>query len=439
MRPDLAVDDGSTDGSEVATPTPAARRRWPPGSSPTWVLLGTVVNAVTTWALLAVVVRAVSTTAAADFSVFWSVVVIAGLGFFLPVEQETTRRVARVLLGRGVGGTWRLSARFAGIVAVVLVVPAVTFWALTGHPATAAAFALAVAGYAIQFSARGVLAGRRRLARYGAIPAIDAVLRLVGAITLVVAGARTSPPYEIAVAGSAVAAGVAAVLLSRHDRRPDADPAAHPAGRFGRDAGRLIVAAACMQALLNSGTLLAKAFARPDQVALVATLLVTMTVARLPVFVFQSLQATYLTHLASGMHRGEIAAVRRLLALLASAVLVIGALLIVGAALVGPWAVSTFFGARYQVTEPAAVLVATSVAAYMAASVANDVSVAVGAHQRIVLAWPIGLILGGVTALLIPDLTVRSILPLAVGALVALVVLLPGIVKRVKRVRTVSR
>ncbi len=397
------------------------------------MLAGTVVNALTTFVLLGVVVRALGRAAAADFSVFWAVVVIAGLGFFLPMEQEMARRVARAAPDRAVDPIWRSSARFAAVVGALLAVPAVGLALLAREPVTALAVLVAIAGYTVQFTCRGVLSGRRRLARYGGVTTVDAVLRVAGAVALAMAGVHSAPGYQLAVSSSALIAGLAALVWSRPDRlaRPESPPV--PAGegaRFGADAGRLIAAAACMQALLNSGTLLAKAFAQPDQVALVATLLVTMTVARLPVFLFQSMQATYLTRLAGGVHRGEGGPVRRLLAVLAGAVLIVDVGLAVGAAVLGPWVVSTFF-AGYQVTRIAAALVGASVAVYLAASVANDVSVAVGAHQRIVIAWPAGLIAGGLLALLLKDLTLRSILPLALGAFVALVILVPGIIKRI--------
>ena len=404
-------------------------RRIPAGTSASWVLAGTVINALTTYVLLVVVLRAVTTGGAADFSVFWAVVVIAGLGFFLPIEQETARRVARTGPGRSVARIWSHSARLAARIGVVLVVPVSIFWLVDRQPITALAFVLAAAGYVLQFPSRGVLSGRRRLARYGAVTALDSALRFLMSIVLAVCGVHATIAYEFAVAASAAIAGVAAAAWSRVDRhrRVEADL---EEGRFGYDAGRLIVAAACMQALLNSGTLLAKAFAHPDQVALVATLLVTLTIARLPVFVFQSLQATYLTRLTAGVHQRDSGVVRRLLLLLSASVLAIGVGVTVGAAVGGPWVVHTFFGARYQVGRLDAVLVAASVACYLAASVANDVSVAVGAHRRISLAWPSGLVLAAAVALLVPDLALRSILPLAAGSLVALCVLVPGIWSR---------
>ena len=69
-----------------------------------------------------------------------------------------------------------------------------------------------------------------------------------------------------------------------------------------------------MQTLLNSGTLVAKFLALPAQAMLAGQLLAVMTIARLPVLVFQSLQAVYVSRLAGRWHLHDVRGVRRLLA-----------------------------------------------------------------------------------------------------------------------------
>ena len=424
-------------------PLAGVRQRVPGGGSAVWVLASTGVNAAATYLLLIVVGRALGLVRFADFSVFWAVTIISGLGFFLPLEQETARRVAAGGSGGG-RAVWLRGLRLGVVIALVAAaVAAAVWWRGENGPVIVLAFLIAAAGYAIQFPARGVLSGQRRLARYGSVAAIDAVVRLAGVLVLAVVGVRSTAAYDLVIAGSAMTAGVVAVALAGLRRRvgpPRTSIPAVPAvsveqagpavgSGFARDALRLVLAAACMQLLLNSGTLVARGFAGPGQLALAGQLLVMMTLVRLPVFVFQSLQATYLTRLAGGVHRGDRSAVRRLLLLLTGAVGGIAALVVAGAAALGPWAVRTLFGHEYAVTRPTAVLVAVSVAAYLIASVANDASVAVGAHRRIVLAWPIGVLAAAGAVAVLGDLIVRSTLPLALGAVVAAVVLLPGIVR----------
>ena len=417
-------------------PFAGLRRRVPGGGSPTWVLVSTIVNAVSTYLLIIVVARVLGPVRSADFSVFWAVTIISGLGFFLPLEQETARRVAAG--GPAAGwAVWLRGLRLGMIIALMAAaVATVLWWKGQDGPVIALAYLIAATGYAWQFPSRGVLSGRRRLARYGSVAAVDAVVRLAGVLVLAVVGVRTTAAYDLVIAGSAVAAAVVATALAgvfrRSPSRGSASTDRAPESGFARDALRLVLAAACMQLLLNSGSLVARGFAGSGQLALAAELLVLMTVARLPVFVFQSLQATYLTRLAGGVHRGDRVAVRRLLLLLAGVVGAIAAIVIIGAATVGPWAVRTLFGQDYAVTRRAAVLVAVSVSAYLIASVANDASVAIGGHRRIVLAWPIGVLVAAGAVAVLGDLVVRSTLPLALGAVVAAVVLLPGIARHIR-------
>lgn len=425
-------------------PFAGVRRSMPGGGSAVWVLVSTGINAVSTYVLLIVVARALGPVRLADFSVFWAVTIISGLGFFLPLEQETARRVAAGGNGHD-RAVWLRGLRLGSVIALVAAAVATALWWRGEHgPIIALAYLIAAAGYALQFPSRGVLSGQRRLARYGSVAAIDAVVRLAGVVVLAVAGVQTTVAYDLVIAGSAVVAAVAAAVLAGLVRRSASTPPSRsarsgdsPGSRsagsgFARDALRLVLAAACMQLLLNSGTLVARGFAGPGQIALAGQLLVLMTVARLPVFVFQSLQATYLNRLAGGVHRGDRVAVRRLLLLLAGAVGAIAAIVVIGAATVGPWAVRTLFGHEYAVTRTAAVLVAVSVATYLVASVANDASVAVGAHRRIALAWPIGVAVAAGMVAILGDLVVRSTVPLAVGAVVAAGILLPGIARHVR-------
>ena len=415
------------------------RRGLPGGGSAIWVLISTGVNAASTYVLLIVVARALGPVRLADFSVFWAVTIISGLGFFLPLEQETARRVAAGRFGP-VRAVWGRALRLGMINALVAAaIAAIVWWRGQDGPVIALAYLVAAAGYALQFPSRGVLSGQRRLARYGSVAAVDAVVRLAGVLVLAIVGVHATAAYDLVIAGSAVAAAVVATRLAGMPARsgpvqppaPQAPPAPLRDG-FARDALRLVLAAACMQLLLNSGTLVARGFAGPGQVALAGQLLVVMTVARLPVFLFQSLQATYLTRLAGGVQRGDQVAVRRLLLLLAGAVGTVAAVVVVGAAAIGPWAVPALFGKEYAVSRTAAVLVAVSVASYLIASVANDAAVAVGAHRRIAAAWPVGVLVAAGTVALLGDLVVRSTVPLALGAVVAAALLLPGITRHVR-------
>lgn len=408
--------------------------------SPAWVMGGAVVSGGATYALLVLVGRAVGPAGYASFSLFWSAAVIASLGAFLPVEQVLATRTAT--------GSWRGRAAFdrgvriaapLGAVAVV-VLPVVWLFRDGGSldPVSWAAVLLlvpTVAGFAWQFPARGVLAGTRRRRAYATVVLVDASTRLVVAAALWASGTSEVAPYLAAVAVSSVACAVVGRVAARREADEHAATALPADAVAAPDTGvagarratyALVVAMLGMQALLNSGPVVAGLVATGPAAATVAGhLLAAVTLARLPVFVTQAAQALYVAPVAGMVHRGELARARSLVGRLAALVVAAGVLTVVVGVLVGPWLVALLFGPAYEVGPRDVVLVVLGVAAYLVASVANDLAVALGRHRWTGPAWVAGVVVALVVAVVVPDLAVRVVLPLLVGSGVAGAVLVP--------------
>lgn len=394
-------------------------------NSPAWVLVGAGVSGVSTYAVQVVVGRAVGLQPFADFSLFWAVTLIAALGFFLPLEQETARRVAGSISTRASRSTiWRRACRAAAGVVITAAALGTVAWQFSSvSPVILVSFVLACLGYGLQFPARGVLAGQQRLAAYSAVVTTDSLLRLVAAIVLLIVGVKSADVFALVVAASSLMAGLMATILAQVWGTPGDGP--DVSGLIRNSAG-LVLAASCMQLLLNSGTVIARVAASPGQETVAAHLISFMTLARLPVFVFQALQAVYVSRLAGHTHRGDVASTHRLIRRLAFFALGIGIATVAGAALFGPWAVG-IFGPAFRIDARSAAFIGLSVAFYVVASVANDISVAVGRHRRIVLAWPAAAVVATIVAVGIPDLLSRSTAPLIAAAAVATVLLMTGL------------
>jgi len=352
-----------------------------------WVLGGTALTGVSTYALLVATARAVGPEAYGDFGVYWAAVVIVGLGLFLPMEQETTRRGAGIAAaGGGLGRLWRRSMVVAAMAAVGTAVATVVLWPWIGslvndQVGILIAFVIACLGYCLQFPCRGLLAATRQFRGYATVVVVDSVLRALVAIALLAVQEVSVIPYALAVGGAALAAGMVGVLLVR---RSGFVRGGARVDHFGRDSARLMVAASSMQTLLNSGTLVAKLAAGPGQAALAGRVLAVMTIARLPVLLFQSLQPVYVTRIATRWHHQDRRGVRRLLVVLGGATGCLAITLVIGAAVVGPWATSLFFGPRYELDRGSMVLVALGIGVYLIASVATDSGIAVGLHRVII-------------------------------------------------------
>lgn len=402
-----------------------------------WVLASTPVTGIATYLLLVVTARAIGPDAFGDFGVFWAGTIISGLGVFLPLEQETTRR------GSGQGsaslpGLWRRATKVALLAAVVCVGAALAAWPLYSSlidfsVGLVLAYVLAIVGNLMQFPSRGVLASMRRFRDYGLVVALEAVSRAAAAMALAWAGSDTAPAYALAVGFAAVGSGVVAVLVVRRaTSRHTVDGSAASTRRFGRDGTRLMLAASAMQTILNSGTVVAKVMGPATQSALAGQLAAALTLARLPVLVVQSIQATYLSRLAARWNAHDLRSVRALLRVIAAAVFVVTVGLVAGAATIGPWVMSVVFGSSYVTDRLTLVLVALGVGIYLIASVSTDASIALGLHIVIVVAWLGGVGVAALMVVLAPTLVTAATLPLIGGALLAAVILARPLVRRAK-------
>lgn len=399
-----------------------------------WVLVSTPITGISTYVLLVVTARAVGPDAFGAFGVFWATTVICGLGLFLPLEQETTRRGS----GRefaSLRALWRRGARVASFAAATCVGLALIAWPwysslVDDNVGLLAAFVVAIVGNLMQFPSRGVLASARRFRDYGLVVTVEAVMRALASLVLLALGSESAAPFALSVGFAALISGAVAMALARRTWSLTGGVGIAPVEGFGRDGGRLVLAASAMQTTLNSGTIVAKMLAPAGQAALAGQLMATLTLARLPILVVQSIQATYLSRLAARWHAQDSKALRRLLATLGVGVIVVGIGLVAGAATVGSWAMSTVFGSGYVTDRTTVVLVAAGVAVYLIASVASDAGIAMGLHTAIVIAWLCGLVAAIVMAVAAPTLLTAATLPLVVGALVAALILARPLLRR---------
>jgi hypothetical protein len=105
------------------------------------------------------------------------------------------------------------------------------------------------------------------------------------------------------------------------------------------------------------------------------------------------------------------------------------ALTVLGAVALGPQLVRLVFGPEYVVGRMTCTLVAAGIGVYLIASVANDVSVAVGAHARAASTWLLAALAGAVPAVALSDIVLRTTLPMLVGSTVAAAIVVPRILR----------
>ena len=362
----------------------------------------------------------------ASVSVLWASLFLLGSGLFQPLEQEMSRRVSyQRELGQGtrtlVVGAARVSTLLLGAVLVLMV--AAGPWAVPtlfhDEPLTYVGLLVGVAGIAASHFVRGIAAGQGRFGAYGAWFVAEGVTNLLPTVVLVALSVTVAGAYGL-VAGLAgvVAAAVTAAGVQR-DREPG--PAFAPT-EYTAKVGQLTVASALLALLISGGPIVVKLLAGPGDDASVSHFLAGLTVVRIPLYFFQTVQAVVLPRLTRQAARHDYAGFRRGLRLLVVGLAVFGVVASVGAALVGPFAVRTMFGPTFtELTGRDLGLLSVASFVLMAAMLVSQALIALQNQSRVWVGWAVGVASAAALAAVPTTLFLRVELSLLAGGLGSLV------------------
>jgi O-antigen/teichoic acid export membrane protein len=381
------------------------------------------------YAQLGIAGHSLSTGGMAAMSVLWSIVFWAGLGLFLPVEQEVIRLVAaRTARGEGIAPVVRRAAALAAALLAATLVPlAVATRPLAdslfgGNRAMVAALAAALASLAVTSVSRGVLAGLGRFRAYGSQLAIDGGLRIALACALGAGGLRSPAAFGLTLALAPLAAAACTLRPLLTQLRPG------PAITWTalcRGLGMLIATMLLAQLVVSVAVINIRLLS-PGDPAVVGALLAAMILARVPLFIFTSLQVSLLPGLASAVAAGDQARFRQLAVRGGQIVAVLGIGAGVPAAILGPWLIQVLFAARPVLGHADFAWLASGTLFYLLAMVLGQSTMALSRHRDQLLAWLAGtLVLVAITlgpgpvklrvesAYAISSLTVAALLALA--------------------------
>jgi O-antigen/teichoic acid export membrane protein len=394
--------------------------------------LGLVISGVATYGFLSITKRALGEDAFAPVSLLWFLTFILAPGFFLPVEQEVGRALAhRRAIGQGTRPVVERAAMLEGILLVTITVvmlavsPLLVSHLFDGSWALFVALVLAFWCYAIAHLTRGVWSGTGRFNAYATLMGTEGVVRMAAAAALAVAGITAVGPYGILVGLPAIVA----VLLSmrgQHGVLQDGPEASW--AELTPNLGWLLAGSVCAAALLNAGPIAANALkTSPAQNVLVTQLSTGVIIARVPLFLFQAVQAALLPKLARLAARGALDDFARGFRKLLRLVLVVAVLAVLGAFVIGPFVVRIFFDS--VLSRRTLTMLALASSLYMIALALAQAVIALRGHAKVALGWFIGLV-AFVVVTLIPndDLLLRVELGLVAGSVAALLVF--GVVLR---------
>lgn len=355
------------------------------------VAVGLAVAGVSAYLFLSVAGKTLGTEKMSPLSQAWSLLFLGGPGFFMPLEQEVARAIAaRRALGVGAKPVFTTASRLAvffaaGIIGLVLLGSGfIVNDLLDGSWLLFFGLIAGLVGYSVEHLMRGGYSGSGEFRPYAMILGGEAAWRALIAVVLAVAGVKSVGPYGIAL-------GVApflAVAVARGVRKLDLDdgPPA-PRSELSEALVALLAASVLAQLLVNIGVLAVKVLEPQSSKNLSAIFLAAVIVARIPLFLYQAIQAALLPNLArlwaAGAHSDFRSGLRRLLLIVGA----VGALAMLGTAVLGPFIVHKLFDPTYDVERSVLVLLSLSSAGYMLSLTLAQALIALERQALSALGW----------------------------------------------------
>jgi O-antigen/teichoic acid export membrane protein len=323
------------------------------------VAIGLILSGVCSYAFLALTRRTLSNEGNLAIQQLWIATFTLAPGFFLPLEQEVARAVShRRALGQGGRPVIARASILGGSLALaVLIVLAASSSTLKqrmfeGNGLLVVALMLAVVAWGAAHLGRGVLSGNNRFGSYGILLGGDGVIRLALCGIFAVLGVDNIGLFGFLVAAPPLLALAFSFRRERDVLTPGPEA---PWNEVTRNLGWLLLGSLGSAFLVNAGPIVAKLLADSDEtvksaafsvgdnpddyISKVAAFTFGLLVARVPLFLFQAVQAALLPKLAQLAATGAIAEFRSGFRKLMTAVVAIAAFGAVAAFVAGPFVV----------------------------------------------------------------------------------------------------
>jgi O-antigen/teichoic acid export membrane protein len=422
----------------VSSPSPARRVGGALPEGTLSVAIGLVLSGVCSYAFLALTRRSLSNEGNLAIQQLWIATFTLAPGFFLPLEQEVARAVShRRALGQGGRPVIARAALIGGSVAMLVLIALAAASSVLkrrmfeGNGALVFALMLAVVSWGAAHLGRGVLSGNNRFGSYGLLLGGDGVIRLLLCAVFFVVGVDSAGLFGLLVAVPPMIALAVSFYRERDVLTPGPEA---PWSEVTRNLGWLLLGSLGSAFLVNAGPLVAKALANADEtvksatfsvgdnpdewISKVAAFTFGLLVARVPLFLFQAVQAALLPKLAHLAATGAVAEFRsgfRKLLFVVATIAAIGA----GAAYVaGPFVVRLAFHARLPSVDLA--LLAIGAGAYMGAVAIAQALIALKGHAVVAAGWFVGVFALLAALLIQAELIMRVELALLIGSSAAL-------------------
>ncbi len=408
-----------------------AARKLPVPEGTYAVGLGLLISGITAYGFQILAFKGLTKSEYAALNGLWILVFVVAPGFFLPLEQEVGRAVAD-RRSRSIGGgpvvrkAARAGAVLAGSLMVFSVVGAFAF-GLTdrlfhGQEVLLVCFVIALGTYAVQHITRGTLSGNGRFGPYGMILGAEGVFRILPVIVLYVAGVDNLLWYGLALAIPPLLASLVAIRGEHGLLTPGPDA---EWSELSTNLTLLFLGSLAAQTLSYAAALGVIVLAQgKHERSEAADFIVGFFIARIPILLFQAIQAALLPKLAALSGAGKFNDFRSGLKKLVMIVVGVGVLGIAAGATIGPTVGQILFGDKFNLGNQDLTLLFVGSAAFILALTLAQALIALLGHGRALVAWTIGLVLCvAVMGFGSNDLFLRAELGYVAGCLASAVVM----------------
>jgi O-antigen/teichoic acid export membrane protein len=372
-----------------------------------------------------------------SLNVLWALVFVFSPGLFQPLEQEVGRAVAaRRARGEGGGPVVRRAALLGAFLALsVAVACAIGYRPIVddlfdGRDILIVGLFIAIACYYVAFITRGTLSGNGRFGAYGLMHGSEGTVRILGCIVLFAIGTNTVGPWSIALAAPPLFA-VLVSLRGQHDLLlpgPDA-----PYSELSGALAWLLLGSVLAQLLSYASVFGVTRLATASQKDISSHFITGLFIARVPLLMFQAVQAALLPKLAGlaseGKHDDFRVGMRQLIAVVVGLCLTGTA----AATLIGPWAGKKLFASKWDLGNRDMFLLTLAATAFILALTMGQGLIALKAYKQNAFGWIVGIVAFVVAVALGHDLILRNELGFLSGGAAAAAVMAALLFPRMRR------
>jgi len=386
--------------------------------------VGLVVSGITTYLFQILAFRGLSKPDYGALNALWVFVFVLAPGIFLPVEQEVGRALA-ARRAHGIGGAPVI--RRAGVIGLIFATSlglATIVLALTtsvvdnlfaGNAGLVICLVVALFTFGFELLARGAFAGVGAFGAYGVSMGAEGIIRLLPCIVLVAIGSTDPLGFGLCLAIPPALATLVA-LRGQRGKLMIPGPSA-PWSELSTNLGLLLGGSMLAQVLSYAPFLGAQLLATPGERTAVADFIVGLFLSRIPILLFQAVQAALLPRLAAQVSAGQTADFRRGMRNLLFVVSGIGLVGVVGGATLGPTVGHILFGSKFELGNLDLALLAAGSGLFILALTLSQGLIALNALSQVLASWLVGVVMFVVATLVSSnDLFTRVEIGSIVGA-----------------------